>query len=180
MLGIDSSKAQLYDYDYHYESIANETIKNLYQILGKQAIQIEHVGSTAIRGILAKPIIDIVIGVKQLSIAFEMREQMEKHHFLFSKTKLNNTMIAFKCEANSKRTHNIYFVLFGGERWDEFILFRDYLNKHPECAKEYEKLKLLLAEQFENHIHNYTEGKSEFISDILEKAKQEVHSDIYL
>lgn len=173
MLGIESSKAQLSKYDHNYENIANETIKKLYQILGNHAIRIEHVGSTSVKGILAKPIIDIVIGVEHLSVAFELREQMEKQYFLFSKTKLNNTMVAFKCEFEGKRTHNIYFVLFEGERWNEFILFRDYLNKHPECAKKYEELKLLLAKKFENNVHNYTEGKAEFISDVLEKAKLE-------
>lgn len=173
MLGLKSNEAKLCDYSEDYIIIANQKIQNLREILKGNFIEIEHVGSTAIKGIKSKPIIDIVIGIENFDKVHEIKEKLESNNILFSKVKLNNTVVAFKCEKDNIRTHNIYLTLFGEERWWEFVLFRDYLNKNPEFAKMYERLKVTLSEKYENDIHRYTEGKASFIAEILEKAKKE-------
>lgn len=173
MLGINSKEAILYDYNEDYIIIAKEMIQRLKEILKDKFIKIEHVGSTAIKGIKSKPIIDIVIGLDNFDNVNEIKEILERSNILFSKIKLNNSVIAFKSEIDGKRTHNIYLILFEGIRWEEFVLFRDYLNKNFECAKEYEKLKIQLSKNYENDIHSYTEGKAVFISEVLKKVEQE-------
>lgn len=173
MIGIEPGKAVLFPYSDEYKTIANNTIKNLKNILGNLAVRIEHVGSTAIIGIKAKPIIDIAIGVKNFDDINSIKNTLEKNGFYFSKMKLNNSVMSYKCEIGTKRTHNIHIVIFKEERWQEFVLFRDYLNKYPKIAKKYEKLKEDLSRKYKNNIHKYTEQKSQFISNIIDKAKQE-------
>lgn len=174
MIGIEASRAELKDYLSDYKKIAMKTIKDLNKILGTKVIKIEHVGSTAIVGIKSKPIIDIVIGIDSFDIAWELKMILENNGYLFSKWKLNDTMMAFKLEEGIKRTHNIYIVLYNGERWKEFVWFRDYLNRNAEIAKEYEKLKMDLASKYSSDIHKYTEGKAEFISNILIEVKKQI------
>ncbi len=72
------------------------------------------------------------------------------------------------------RTHNIYFVLFNGERWKEFVWFRDCLNTNIGLAKNYERLKNELSRKYCDDIHKYTEGKSEFITNVLKNYEEQI------
>lgn len=172
MIGIESNRADLKDYSTEYKMIAKTTISILEKLIGNKVEKIEHVGSTAIIGIKSKPIIDIVIGVNSLDIVGKLREVLEQNNFMYAKVKLNNTVVSFKCEKEGKRTHNIYFVIFDGERWKEFVCFKNCLNGSPSLAIEYEKLKIDLSKKYCNDIHKYTEGKSKFISDVLKNYKE--------
>lgn len=172
MLGIEAGKAELKNYSSEYQKLGKKTIDILENIIGTKAEKIEHVGSTSIIGIKSKPIIDIAIGVKSFDIINEIKDILEQHDFIYSKVKLNNTVVDFMCEENGKRTHNIHFVIFGEERWKEFVLFRDYLNSHNDVAKEYENLKMKLSEKYKDDIHRYTENKSDFILNVLAEAQK--------
>ena len=174
MIGIDSKRADLRNYSNKYLEIGKNTIKKLMNIIGDKVEKIEHVGSTAIIGIKSKPIIDIVIGVKSLDIVDELKETLEENEYYYSKTKLNNTAILFICEENGKRTHNIYFVIYEGDRWKEFVYFRDALNADKELAKEYENLKINLSYKYSDDIQKYTEGKANFISSVIEEYRRRI------
>ena len=173
MIGIESGKAELRDYSSEYKMIAEKTINQLENIIGTKVLKIKHVGSTAIIGIKAKPIIDIAVGVSSFEIIPKIKPVLEKNGFLYSKTKLNNTVVTFMCEEEGKRTHNIHFVLFNGERWYEFVGFKNYLNAHPEAAKAYEALKVELSKKNPDDVHKYTESKNDFIKDVLNQAEKE-------
>jgi GrpB-like predicted nucleotidyltransferase (UPF0157 family) len=100
MIGIKSNRADLKDYSIEYEKIASDTISKLKELIGNSVKKIEHVGSTAIIGIRSKPIIDIVIGVTSLDIVAKLKDKLEQNNFIYSKAKMENTIIAFKCEKN--------------------------------------------------------------------------------
>ncbi len=69
-----------------------------------------------------------------------------------------------------KRTHHVHIVETTSRHWPEKILFRDYLIAHPETMREYEALKIKLADEHKNNREQYTESKAEFITAVLKKA----------
>lgn len=173
MIGIISSKAELKEYNEEYKTVASHTIHTLENLIGEKVIKIEHVGSTAIIGIQSKPIIDIAVGISSFAIIGEIKDILESHQFIFSKVKLNNTVVTFICESDGKRTHNIHFVIFMEDRWKEFVWFKEYLNANPTIAKDYEKLKIDLSKKYRDDIHAYTANKRDFISGVLKVAEKE-------
>ena len=72
--------------------------------------------------------------------------------------------------AMSARTHNLHLVEAAGQYWEERLLFRDYLRKHPETAKEYAQLKHLLATEYRDDREAYTEAKADFVSEVVRRA----------
>lgn len=70
-----------------------------------------------------------------------------------------------------KRTHHIHIVEPSSKHWHGKIIFRDYLLAHPELAREYEQLKIKLAKRYTNDREQYTDAKTTFINDILNKVR---------
>jgi GrpB-like predicted nucleotidyltransferase (UPF0157 family) len=134
---------------------------------------IQHVGSTSVPGLGAKPIIDIMIGIHKLSIVekcvqplqslgYEYRGEFgipNRHYF----RKPPDTL-------STHRTHHIHMVETNHDAWRKTLLFRDYLRTHPEGAKQYEELKRTLADKFGSDREGYTDAKTDFIETILAKA----------
>lgn len=149
----------------------------LLSVLRDSGIVIEHIGSTAIPGLAAKPIIDMMIGIKDLettkayiplleTISYEYVPTLEKdfpqRRYLHKGPNLPN-----------KHFH-LHIVEINSSFWQKQLFFRDYLRKHPDVADQYQQLKEQLAKQFENDIYNYCEAKGTFIQQILaEYIKQQ-------
>ena len=153
-----------------WEILAKEATTLLKNTLKDVAVDIQHVGSTAIKDIYAKPIIDIVIGVNDLSKIFALNNELEREGFLFRGEDHPNQYL-YICGVGDFITHHIHVTIYGSETWDNYINMRDYLNCHKEVAQEYSKLKLSLAEKYSNDRKQYTSMKSEMINEILLKAK---------
>lgn len=179
MIGSESGTVRLCEHDKQWETEALNTIARLKNILGDVIRDIQHVGSTAIFNIKAKPIIDIAIAVDDFDDVLKCEKQLEAAGFYYrpdSQKTLRNQLL-FACGSyydgsGNMQTHFIHVVLTGSKDWIDYINFRDYLNSTPSVAKEYEKLKLALAAKApvdKGRIH-YTEGKRDFIVDTLRKA----------
>ncbi|OGO93656.1 MAG: hypothetical protein A3F10_06970 [Coxiella sp. RIFCSPHIGHO2_12_FULL_42_15] len=150
-------------------------INKLYEILPKKhVIDIQHVGSSAIPGMLAKPIIDIQVAVDSLNnIKDEAITVLEATHYTYWKDNPDLTRMFFvkgMPPFGEKRTHHIHIVEPTSKHWQGKIAFRNYLIAHPEAAKEYEALKKNLAQLHTYDREQYTEEKTEFIVRILQKA----------
>lgn len=153
--------------------------EHLMSILPNELIKrIEHFGSTAVPGIAAKPIVDMLVEVTSLA---EVRRAIvpilksEGYEYFWRPTQ-GNDMPPFyawfiKRNSSGTRTHHIHMVEKGFEQWDT-LFFRDYLIEHPEVAKAYELLKNKLADQFPNDRMAYTQGKTDFIVSITQQAKE--------
>jgi GrpB-like predicted nucleotidyltransferase (UPF0157 family) len=141
----------------------------LLKTFGEIILGIEHVGSTAIRNIKAKPIIDMCIGVKSLEVIENMNEKFEKLDYFRREHKEG---VLFIKGPEEKRTHYAHITVFGDDNWKNYLLFRDYLNKNSYWAKEYLKIKEKLAKKYANNREMYTKNKQEFINGILKKAKK--------
>lgn len=141
-------------------------------LLGPTAIDVQHVGSTAIRGIHAKPILDIVIGVANLEDIQKYIPALEQHNIIFRGQDHPGQLLFVKGDfEQDTRTHHIHVVLYGSLEWKNYLNFRDYLNQAPEKAEEYDTLKMYLAQQYPQNRGAYTAGKAELVNRILAEAK---------
>ena len=141
-------------------------------MLGHVALDIQHIGSTAVPGLAAKPIIDILMAVKSLSDVSSLRPLLEKAGYEYRGNSSDNKQILFVKGHEELRTHYLHIAEFGGSVWQNDIAFREYLRSHPNAEDEYQKLKEVLASKYADKREDYTAGKSEFIETILSQARK--------
>ena len=154
-----------------WERSAEETIRTLKNILGSVAVDIQHIGSTSIKTISAKPIIDIAVAVNDYEPILRKRNVLEKADIIFRFDERPEQLLFVMGDfENDTRSHHIHVVLYGSDEWNNYINFRDYLNTHIAAAKEYEQVKLRLAEQYPDDRIAYTDGKQEVIDKLLAEA----------
>ena len=127
---------------------------------------IHHVGSTAVAGLEAKPIIDILVGVPSLDESRECFEPLARLDYVYAPY-LSEEMHWFCKPHPSRRTHHLHLVPVGAQRYVDELAFRDRLRDDPEIAAEYLTLKRDLARRFANDREAYTEAKSGFIRHVL-------------
>lgn len=169
IIGLKRGTVELVEHQDEWTEAGRECIRQLSFILGERAISIEHVGSTAIPGIHAKPIIDIAVGVRSLDEAIECKDELARHEIIF-RGEDNPGQLLFVIGDGDIRTHHIHFVPYDSEAWRNYIFFRDYLRSHPERAKAYDELKLKLASMYSGNRKTYTSSKSSFIKDTIAEA----------
>lgn len=141
--------------------------------------RIEHFGSTAVPGLSAKPIVDILVEVTSLD---ETRRRIapileaQGYDYFWRPSSGDDTPPFYawfiKRDRDGNRTHHLHMVEAHFEHWDR-LLFRDYLIEHPEVAGEYRKLKEKLSEAHHCNRVAYTKAKTDFIRVVTEKAKQQ-------
>ena len=168
-LGLRRGTVAVEPHDRQWEVAAQQTIAQLREILGDTAVDIQHIGSTSVRNICAKPIIDIAVGVRDFSDILEKNEILEKNGFIFRGQDVHDQYL-YVCGDEDSRTHHIHTVIYNSEAWNNYINMRDYLNCHNEEAQAYSKLKEKLARQYPDDRNRYTELKSGLIAEILAKA----------
>lgn len=174
MLGLNRNVVMLAPYTNAWTGLFQEEKTLLEKILGQHVLAIEHIGSTAVKGIAAKPLIDIIIGVQSLDDVqlFDELKLREAGIYRLGRVNIEGKVVFAKftnMEVLTK-THVYHVVEYQGSWWDKHIRFRDYLNAHPETAKEYETLKIQLAERFPTNEKEYAEAKVAFIDRVLEKV----------
>ena len=169
-LGVDYGKVALVEHDERWEKTADEVIELLWNILGDVALDIQHTGSTSIRGIPAKPILDISVGVEDVSCAYHFREPLQEYGIrIVGELVPGQIMCDMKNTAEQECVH-IHFVRYNSAAWKEYILFRDYMNAFPEEARHYAAVKTDLARRFQNNRKDYTAGKDTFIKEKIAEA----------
>lgn len=169
-LGLDREKVRLSPYQSVWvEEFAQEAAR-LRTALGNCAIEIEHVGSTSIPGMAAKPLIDIMVTVPNLHGEPNILPRLEHLGYEFRPEASDENRLFLAKGARTRRTHHVHVVQHGGEEAVKLRTFRDYLKGHPEVAREYLALKLQLAAAHQNDRASYSAGKDEFIRRILALA----------
>lgn len=171
-LELKRGTVKLLPHQEQWDKTAKDTILTLKALLGSVAIDIQHIGSTAVHGIYAKPIIDIAVGVNNLDSIKLYIELLEQNGIMIRNEDVTGQLL-FVLGDNKKdiRTHHIHIVIWNSTAWHNYINFRDYLNTFPEQAKAYEKLKIKLALEFADDRQSYTVGKQELIDAILKQAQ---------
>ena len=137
--------------------------------------RIEHFGSTAVPGLAAKPIIDLLVGVKSLAIAKQVAiEPLERLGYAYWRENPDPLRMFFVkgLPPNNPRTHHLHLVEPDSNLWER-LLFRDYLRQYPGETGRYAQLKYNLAQQFPHDRSAYTVGKAEYVESVMKKARQQ-------
>ncbi len=153
-----------------WEIFARQTIAQLKEILQDVMVNAQHIGSTAVRGICAKPIIDIVVCVADFDQILALNDVLAENGFIF-RGQDHPGQYLYVCGDGDFRTHHIHVVIYDSEAWKNYVDMRDYLNCHPEEARAYSELKQSLAKRYPEDRQTYTAMKSEMIREILTKAR---------
>ena len=132
---------------------------------------IHHVGSTAIPGLGAKPVIDIVAGVQDLEAARAAFDPLREHAYHHTPHRPGVAHHFSKPSARlSELTHGLHLTKPGSDLWRERLAFRDALRVDSALAAEYEALKVRLAEEHAADVGAYTAGKRDFVVRVLADA----------
>jgi GrpB-like predicted nucleotidyltransferase (UPF0157 family) len=132
---------------------------------------IHHVGSTAVRGLEAKPVIDILVGVQDLETSRKCFDRLAGLGYLYAPYR-SDEMHWFCKPDRAHRTHHLHLVPTSSRRFRAELAFRDYLRGHANVAREYGALKRRLAEEFEGDREAYTAAKGDFIRAAVDRARE--------
>src|SRR5262245_38561776 len=133
---------------------------------------IEHIGSTAVPGLPAKPVIDIMGAVRDLSSSKAAIEALMPLRYCYFDYKAD-VMHWFCKPSDLERTHHLHLVPFGSQLWHERLALRDCLRRDEKTRREYSELKMILAAEFRDDREAYTEAKTEFIQSVLRRVLQQ-------
>jgi len=145
---------------------------------GSFAVRIDHVGSTAIEGMRAKPIVDIQISVRELHPISAYKDVMQDlgYTHLSDSPPGDHIYPLFHRPATWPHTHHVHFCELGGDEEWRHLAFRDWLRSHPEDQRKYSDLKVRLAAETDleepSALNRYAHGKSEFVESV-ERACRE-------
>jgi GrpB-like predicted nucleotidyltransferase (UPF0157 family) len=166
-------------YDEAWPSLFEKERALIEGAIGRWVEEIEHVGSTAVTGLAAKPVIDIMVGVKSLDDSPVMIKRLAGvgYEYVPEFERVLHFRRYFREMRDGRRTHQIHLVEKSNvEWWEHHLMFRDYLRAHPKTAREYGRLKDHLAERFRSDREAYTDAKADFISKVVRRATEEKHS----
>ena len=141
-------------------------------LLGPLAAAVEDVGSTAVPGLAAKPVLDILVGAAPFPLPDDALAALAALGYEY---RGDNGVPGRQFFRTNPRTRHLHVVEFGGEEWLRLTLFRDYCRAHAEVAQQYEALKRRLATDHPHERRRYTEGKAAFIEAVLRRAPANAH-----
>lgn len=178
MLGLKRGTVALFPHETEWEVEAQRTIEKLKNICGDVIADIAHVGSTSVKNIMAKPIVDIAVATENFDAFLKYEKELLNNGFYYRPDcGMDRKQLLFACGSfydgtGDEQTHFIHVVKKDSMEWINYNLFRDYLNENEDAAKEYEALKIFLAEKYpeDNGREKYLAGKHEFITKTLRTA----------
>lgn len=169
-----TTKIDIEEYNENWVNIYKDEKANILADIELYIEDIQHIGSTAIPSLAAKPTIDICIGVKSLDVAdkYMIRNlELKGYDYLqFLEEQIPQRRYLQKLDDTEKHLFHIHIVVKDGILWNEHINFRNYLINHPSIARKYEELKISLKAKYSDDRKSYTEGKTEFIRNIVAKT----------
>ncbi|MEH2121011.1 GrpB family protein [Nostoc sp.] len=169
-------EVNIVEYDPCWQTLFAQEAERIWQALGNNLVaEIEHIGSTAVPGMAAKPVIDIMVGVHSLVDAKSAVSILESLGYVYWREDPRPRRMFFvkgMPPYGKQRTHHVHIVEINSEFWER-KLFCDYLRRHSEEAKRYEALKRSLAATFRSDREAYTNGKNDYIQAVMSKARCE-------
>ena len=139
--------------------------------LGDRALRIEHIGSTAVPGLIAKPTIDIAVGVRSIDDVRACRASLEAIGYEF-RSGFHDDHLMIRKIRGDERTHHVHFRVHPDAEFDDWIRFRDLLRRDEEARRAYADEKARLAERFYRDRGSYAEAKTSIVERLLMKAGQ--------
>ncbi len=163
-----SERVELRDHDPSWAELFESERLLLAQVFGERAAAIEHIGSTSVPDLCAKPIVDILVGLRELELTDDdVAGMVDLGYEYLGEYGLPGRLFFRKGEP---RTHNVHVVEHGGMHWERQLIFRDALRTDPEERRAYDQFKRRLAA--EGHPREvYTELKTPFIQEVEKRAR---------
>jgi GrpB-like predicted nucleotidyltransferase (UPF0157 family) len=141
--------------------------------IGDVILAIEHVGGTAVPGLPAKPVIDLMVGVEDIERAGPAVAGLINLGYEYIPELESQLPDRRYFRKGTPETHHVHMVPVSSDYWAEHLLFRDYLRSHPQAAEEYGKLKRGLAGRHRLDRDAYRAGKVPFIDTVVAAARRE-------
>lgn len=164
-IGLPANTVAVKPYSALWSEAFEDEKEILLRAIGPYILDVQHIGSTSVPGLSAKPIIDIGIAVHDFDEAFRCVAPLERIGYTYrGELGIPRRHYFRKGEI---RTHHLHMNEIESKDWRQTIAFRDYLLANPETAQEYAALKIELAKKYPNDILSYNDGKDEFINRIL-------------
>jgi GrpB-like predicted nucleotidyltransferase (UPF0157 family) len=166
-------KVEIVEYDSKWAVLYREEKAKIVAAIGHLALAVEHIGSTAVVGLGAKPIIDIMVGVRGLSDAQLCMEPLKNLGYRYQpehEATMPERRYFGKGEPPKEQHYHLHMVEKDGEFWRRHLAFRDYLRTHPETSKQYCEFKKRLASKYGSDREGYTRAKTSFIELVVAKA----------
>jgi len=145
--------------------------ESLKKLLGDLVLDIRHIGSTSVSGLVAKPIIDMLVAIKSMEEVHNICSLLKSAGYEYRENGSNEDQILFVKGSEDMRTHYLHITELDSDVWQNDLAFRDYLRSHPEVVTEYGKLKNKLASKYADNRGEYTAGKDAFIKSVLHLLK---------
>ena len=164
---------EVVDYDPDWPRRYEEERDRIAAALGDAVVAIEHVGGTAVPGLPAKPVIDIMVGVPDIERAGQAVAGLINLGYQYVPELESQLPERRYFRRGSPETHHVHMVAVGSDFWEEHLLFRDYLRGNPQAAAEYGKLKRGLANRFRFDRDAYRAGKVPFIDTVVDAARRQ-------
>ena len=167
-LGLDRRDVRLVESDPRWTEVYAQLAVELQPLISIEAIAIDHVGSTSVPGLIAKPILDVAIGLRPGDDGVTIVPTLEAVGFEFRGDQGDQGGLLFVLNAKSDyRVAHLHVVEHGDRRWARYLAFRDRLRADPVARDRYSRLKRLLCEQFPKDRPSYTRAKASFVDEIL-------------
>lgn len=171
MLGLKKGHIKLVPHKKAWAGLFSKEKKQIEKKLEGISLGVEHIGSTSIPGIEAKPVIDILVGVLRVKDSKKCIVPLKKIGYKNLKDRGNpRTRLFFRKGDSIHSTHHLHVVKFGGKIWKKHTAFPRYLRTHRSWAKKYEALKKQSALKFKQNKENYTTSKGRFIEKVIKIA----------
>ncbi|MCD5324411.1 MULTISPECIES: GrpB family protein [Pontibacillus] len=173
-LGLKRDEVRIVEYTPGWQEEFNRVRKELVEYTNMDEHRIQHIGSTAIRGMAAKPIIDLVVGVDDLGqVDKPLLKNFNEAGFLRLKVERPEEIVLakFTDDTYEEKTHFIHLVEYQKELWNNLIFFRDYLNSNETARKEYLDIKREYLKNSSTGVSEYTNFKEAFVRSIFEKRR---------
>ena len=154
----------------HFVAIHSNDLNSYEETIGDYIEDIQHVGSTSIPGMSAKPILDIAIAVKDFEEARICIEPLCKMGYTF-KGENDIPRRHYFLKGEPCTTHHIHMLEKDNEEWEKLILFRDYLRSNQNTAEEYKELKRNLLQRLRGDRKAYQAAKSDFVEAVIRKSR---------
>ena len=168
MIGLKRGTVQVVAYHADWHDLFEQERRVLHQHIGHLGLDIQHVGSTAVPGLDAKPIIDIAVAVASVAVIPQCRQPLCSLGYIDRGDGGRDGGYLFvKESAPDVRTHHLHMVAIDDPQWCNYLLLRDMLRADETLRTRYAKLKNALQKQFAQDRKGYTEAKHDFIRGIL-------------
>lgn len=166
----DHDRVVVTPYDASWPLRYEEERRRIVDALGDLLLAVEHVGSTAVPGLCAKPIVDILAGLRRFEDGERCVAPLEALNYEYRGEAGVPGRLFFRKFTGERRTHHLHVVELDGREWRRHILFRDALRRNGALASEYGQLKTSLAGRLPRDRERYTEAKAPFIERVLSRA----------